>query len=408
MTDNYKKPRLRYFEEASSQRHIAGQDRYLYGGGEPRYRLAILGTGTIGQEHMRVASMIGAARVHGIFDRNARSMDVAADEYARYADNELVRYPDLESACNDPDVDALFICTPNFSHIDIFEVAAKSGKPIFLEKPMATTVDDARRILEIAADYPSFIQVGLQYRYKAPYVEARHEALERGTVGDIKTISMSEYRPPFLDKVEQWNKFAEYSGGTLVEKCCHYFDLMNLFAGALPVRVYASSGQAVNFRDFEREGRASDIDDHGFVVIDYENGVRGNFTLNMFSPHFYEELVICGDRGRLVASETFDFLTDDVARSRIAIQLGEEGPSRETAVGYAKPIEQSGHHGATFFEHLAFLDRLDGKETNAATPIEGLWSIIVASAAQESSDTGAPVEIKQFIEGHRLARVVGL
>ncbi len=177
MTENYKKPRLRYFEEASSQRHIAGQDRYLYGSGEPRFKLAILGTGTIGQEHMRVASMIGAAQVHGIFDRHAHSMDMAAEEYARYADNPLVRYSDLESACNDPDVDALFICTPNYSHIDVFEVAAKSGKPIFLEKPMATTIEDARRILEIAADYPAFIQVGLQYRYKAPYVEAHHESL---------------------------------------------------------------------------------------------------------------------------------------------------------------------------------------------------------------------------------------
>ena len=408
MTENYKKPPLRYFEEASGQRHIAGSDHYIYGSGEARYKLAILGTGTIGQEHMRVASMIGAARVHGIFDQSERSMDVAAEEFARYANHELVRYADLESACNDPEVDALFICTPNFSHIQIFDVAAKSGKPIFLEKPMATTIDDARRIVEVAGDYPSFIQVGLQYRYKAPYVEARHEALSRGSIGSVRTVSMSEYRPPFLDKVEQWNKFAEYSGGTLVEKCCHYFDLMNLFAGALPARVYASSGQAVNFRDFEREGRASDIDDHAYVVIDYENGVRGNFTLNMFCPHFYEELVICGDRGRLVASETFDFLTDDIARSRVAVERGEDGASRDTAVGYAKPIEQSGHHGSTFFEHLAFVDRLDGRETDAATPLEGLWSIVVASAAQESSETGAPVDIKNFIEGHRLATAVGL
>lgn len=408
MTENYQKPRLRYFEEASSQRHIAGQDRYLYGSGDVRYRIAILGTGTIGQEHMRVASMIGTAQVHGIHDRSEHSMQVAAEEYARYAGNEVLRYPDVQSACNDPDVDALFVCTPNYSHIEVFEMAAESGKPIFLEKPMATTIDDARRILEISAAYPSFIQVGLQYRYKAPYVEARHEALERGAVGAIKTIGMSEYRPPFLDKVDQWNKFAEYSGGTLVEKCCHYFDLMNLFAGALPARVYASSGQAVNFRDFERDGRTSDIDDHAFVVIDYENGVRGSFTLNMFCPHFHEELVICGDRGRLVASETFDFLTEDVARSRLAIERGEDGASRNTSVGYARPIEQSGHHGATYFEHLAFIDRLDGKETDAATPLEGLWSIIVAAAAQESSESGAPVDVRAFIEGHQLARAVGL
>ena len=94
-------------------------------------------------------------------------------------------------------------------------------------------------------------------------------------------MSVSEYRPPFLDKVDQWNKFARLSGGTLVEKCCHYFDLINL----LPrpgLCVYASGGRAVNFFDFERNGVKSDIDDHAFVAGDYANGVRASFTLNMF------------------------------------------------------------------------------------------------------------------------------
>ncbi len=76
---------------------------------------------------------------------------------------------------------------------------------------------------------------GKQHLYL--YVEAIHEALQRRTIGDIKTISIMEHRFPFLDKVKQWNKFSKYSGGTLVEKCCHYFDLMNLFAGARPVSV---------------------------------------------------------------------------------------------------------------------------------------------------------------------------
>jgi predicted dehydrogenase len=374
---NHKKPRLRFFEESPGQRHIVPPDRYLYGQVEPRYRLVIIGTGTIGQEHMRVARLLGCAAVHGVYDQNDRSATVAIEEFVRQGGDEPVRYKDLNAACNDADVDALMICTPNHTHIQVFDVAAKSGKPIFLEKPMATTVADARRIVELARDYPAFVQVGLQYRYKAPYVEARHEVRERRSIGDVKTISMSEYRPPFLDKVEQWNKFAEFTGGTLVEKCCHYFDLMNLFAD-------------------------SDIDDHAFVVIEYENGVRADFTLNMFSPHFVEELVICGDRGRLVASERFDFLKDAAAVSSVAIERGEEGASRVMDVGYARIIEQSGHHGATFFEHVAFIDQLDGKTSDAATPLQGLWSIVVAAAAQESVATGQPVAIDTFIEQNDL------
>ncbi len=401
------KPRLRFFEEASGQRHIVGDDRFLYARREPAFRLNVIGTGTIGQEHMRVASLAGRAIVHGIYDRAAHSMDVAAEEYARHADNTLRRYRDLEEACSDPDADAIMVCTPNFTHCDVIAVAAQSGKPIFLEKPMATTLADAKRIMDLAADYPSFIQVGLQYRYKAPYVEALEETFARRSIGDVKTIGMSEYRPPFLDKVGQWNKFSEFSGGTLVEKCCHYFDLINLFAASEPARVYATGGQAVNFRDFERAGKRSDIDDHALVVIDYDNGIKASFTLNMFCPHFYEELVLCGDRGRLVASETFDFLRDDVALSSIAVESGEHAASRTTDVGYAKAIEQSGHHGSTYFEHLAFIDQLEGTKTRAATPIEGLWSIVVATAAQESIKTGQAVDVREFVERHELADVLG-
>ena len=402
-----RKPRLRYFEHAPGQRHITATDRYLYAPGKPRYRLNVIGAGTIGQEHMRVATLLGHARVHGIYDRAAHSADVAEQQFRDYCGESLQRYKDLESACNDPAVDALLICTPNHTHCEVLQIAAGSGKPILLEKPMATTVEDARTVYEIAADYPTFIQVGLQYRYKAPYVEARHEALTRKSLGEIQTIAMSEYRPPFLDKVEQWNKFTEFSGGTLVEKCCHYFDLINLFAMAEPRSIYALGGQAVNFRDFKRGTRRSDIDDHVMVIIDYKNDIKASFTLNMFSPHFYEELVLCGDQGRLSANETFDFLRDDVARSTLSLEFGETAASRSTELAYPTIIEQSGHHGSTFFEHVAFIEQLDGRTADCATPLEGLWSIIVAAAAQESMRLGQVVDIDGFVTANALESALG-
>ncbi len=401
------KPRLRYFEEASGQRHITPDDRYLYSRDAATHRAVVIGTGTIGQEHMRVASMLGRVDILGIYDESDKSMDVAAEEFATYSAAPLRRYEDVGNACSDPDADVLFICTPNFSHIDILELAVKSGKPIFLEKPMATTLTDAKRIVELSQAYPAFIQVGLQYRYKAPYVEARHEVLQRETLGNIKTLSMSEYRPPFLDKVKQWNKFEKFSGGTLVEKCCHYFDLLNLFAGSEPERVYASGRQAVNFTAFERDGEFADIDDCAMVVIDYKNGIHASFTLNMFCPNFYEELVICGADGRLVASESFDFQRCDNARSKVSIEHGELHASRETEVSYTNTIEQSGHHGATYFEHVALADQLDGKSADSATPLEGLWSMVVASAAQESARVGQSILVDDFIRANELDTVLG-
>ena len=320
-----------------------------------------------------------------------------------YSDQSLIRYADLASACSDPEVDALMICTPNYTHADVLKVAMRSGKPIFLEKPMATTLVDADAIVKANDAYPSFIQIGLQYRYKAQYIEAFHEVQQRTSVGVVKTISMSEYRPPFLDKVGQWNKFNQYSGGTLVEKCCHYFDLINLLADAMPVRVYASGGQAVNFLDFQKDGVPADIDDHAFVIIDYANGVRANFTLNMFCHDFTEELVITGDRGRLVANELFNVHQQQPSKATIALEKGEWGASKQTDVTYAREIEKSGHHGATYYEHVAFVDQLDGKACESATPVQGLWSMIVASAAQHSIKTQQAVDIRAFMLDNNLA-----
>ncbi len=405
MTDNAK-PRLRFFEESPGQRHIQPGDRYLYSRQAPAHRVNVIGTGTIGIEHMRVATMLGRVGIHGIYDTQRESMAVATEEFARHSSEQLQHYDSLDDACNDDAVDALMICTPNYTHIDVLETAAKSGKPIFLEKPMATTLPDAKRICEIAENYPSFIQVGLQYRYKAPYVEARHEALERGSLGKLHMLSMAEYRPPFLDKVGQWNKFNAKSGGTLVEKCCHYFDLLTLLAQGRPARVYASSGQAVNFTDFEYEDTPSDIHDHAFVIVDYDNGVRASFTLNMFCPQFREELMVFGERGRLTATESFDFHRDDMARNEVCVELGEMGASRRTELGYTKPVDQSGHHGATWFEHVAFADQLDGKTVDAATPQEGLWSIVIASAAQVSSASGEAVNVDALVSEHGLENLL--
>ena len=400
------KMRLRGFENASGQRHVSEDDRYLYRREEPRFRLVIIGTGTMGQEHMRVAALLGRARIHGIYDTQSLSMDTAEANFLSLQSQPLVRYNDLSSACNDPAADALLICTPNHTHFDVLRTAMQSNKPIFLEKPMATELQDAAEIVRADEAYESFIQIGLQYRYKPQYLEAFREALDNRALGQIKTVSVSEYRPPFLDKVDQWNKFARLSGGTLVEKCCHYFDLINLLAEARPQRVYASGGQAVNFVDFERNGVKSDIDDHAFVAIDYANGVRASFTLNMFCPDFAEELIVVGDAGRLKAEEYHDIHRSGSGNASLTIKLGENGLSKTSDLTYPQAIEQSGHHGSTYFEHIALMDRLEGKEVDSATPRQGMWAMVVASAAQQSLALGKPIDVDRFILDHDLASLL--
>jgi myo-inositol 2-dehydrogenase/D-chiro-inositol 1-dehydrogenase len=390
-------PRFPHIQERFG--YLAEQDRYLFATDIPDYRFNIIGVGMNGQEHLRVTMLEGRATVHGIFDPHSRSVAAARQIFSQYANpEELVIYNSLEAACQDPAVDGLIICTPNYTHLTVITEAIKSGKHILLEKPMATTLPDAHSINLMAREYASVFQVGLQYRYKANYVEAIYEAIERRSLGNTKMITLNEHRMPFMDKVNQWNKFSEFSGGTLVEKCCHYFDLMNLLAESRPATVYATGQMAVNFTDFEYQGRQSDIIDTAFVTITYQNGIQGGFNLCMYAPMFYEELVICGDQGRLKTYENVDFLAAGTPQTYLEVKCGHSAPSRVTTPCYPVFIEQSGHHGATFYEHVNFVDQIAGQKSKAATAEEGFWSVVVGAAAQESIETGQVIIIDDLLQ----------
>ena len=359
-------------------------------------RFGFVGTGMMGCEHIHVTLSLGRAEVAAIYDPHQPSVNDALGMLDKHKAPKPMIHDSLEALCADKSLDAIFICTPNYTHRNVFDTVKVTGKPIFLEKPMATTLTDAIHIATAASAYRNIVQLGMQYRYKSQYMLAR-TALMLGDVGDVKTVSMSEYRPPFLSKVDEWNKFSIYSGGTLVEKCCHYFDLINQFARSTPKRVFASGGQAVNFLDFEHKEKRSDIDDHAFVIVDYDNGVRGQFALNMFSGELYEELVIGGSLGRLHAWENASFKRGKASSVHIKVEVPGHPAYEGLACDYPESIEQTGHYGSTLFEHEQFLNALAGQSTDAATASEGLWAIITAWMAQKSIEQGEVIDVRSTL-----------
>lgn len=385
--------------------YVPLEDRFLMNPGPLKYRFNVIGVGVNGQEHIKVTMLEGSCTIHGVYDPNPSSVEAAKSIKAQFTNEPLVAYETLEAACNDPAVDGLIICTPNYTHLDVLKVAVQSGKHILLEKPMATNLRDAYEIWQMAQNYPKILQIGLQYRYKPIYVEAIHEAKERKSLGELHTITILEHREPFLDKVKQWNKFSKYSGGTLVEKCCHYFDLFNLFAESRPVNVYASGSQAVNFKNFEYGGEKSDILDNAFVIVEYANGIRANFNLCMFSPMVYEEIVLCGDEGRLKASEGFNGQAHSQWGSYLEVICIPDKTSRVMTPSYPAPIEDTGHNGGTYYEHLHWIEAMDGQPNTAATAEEGFWSVVIGVAAEESVRRGGKVMVKELLEANGLGHL---
>ena len=117
-----------------------------------------------------------------------------------------------------------------------------------------------------------------------PPVKKMIKAIHNNKIGDLKMLSIREHRFPFLKKINDWNRFSINSGGTLVEKCCHFFDLMRLIIKSEPEKIYASGKQDVNHLNEDYNGKKPDI-------IDAINGRKIiESSIIILSTHLFAQL----------------------------------------------------------------------------------------------------------------------
>jgi myo-inositol 2-dehydrogenase/D-chiro-inositol 1-dehydrogenase len=271
-------------------------------------RYGIIGSGMMGGEHILDLNHLDSAEVVALADPVATSLDwglgcVEAGPGGAEAKARVATYGDHVDLLADPNVDVVVITTPNFTHASVLADALASDKHVLIEKPLCTTVEDCMSVVEAADGRDAITWMGLQYRYM-PTPAAMLDQLATGVCGTTRMVSIREHRFPFLEKVGNWNRFTRNTGGTLVEKCCHFFDLMHLVAGAHPVRVMASGGQDVNHLDEVYDGEVPDLLDNALVIVEFANGVRGALDPCMFAEggRFEQEITITGDLAKMEAT----------------------------------------------------------------------------------------------------------
>ena len=212
--------------------------------------IGIIGTGMMGQEHIQNFNLLDGAQVTALADTDAAMLAKAAE----MTDGTPTLTDDFETLLGDNGPDALVIATPNFHHIDVLDSALEAGKPILCEKPLCTNLDDTQKVMQRVGHNEIIFQVGMEYRFK-PALDNMITRVHGGDIGQIQMLSIREHRFPFLPKVADWNRFNRNTGGTLVEKCCHFFDLMRFIIGSEPTGVIASGGQNVNHLDEKYHGQ---------------------------------------------------------------------------------------------------------------------------------------------------------
>lgn len=351
-------------------------------------RYGIIGSGMMGLEHLWNLHHIPGAAVTAIADPNppSREATILFDE----GRNEIVEFDDHRELLASGLVDVVIVSSPNMTHRAILDDVLATDLHVLVEKPLCTTVADCRAVIA-AADArrdrgcDAIVWVGLEYRYMPPVARLIRE-VHAGTVGPPKMVAIREHRFPFLQKVGDWNRFNRNTGGTLVEKCCHFFDLMNHITGDRPVRVLASGAQDVNHLDERYGGEVPDILDNAFVIVDYERGARAMLDLCMFAEasEHQEELSVVGPLGKVEA-----FLPS----CEVRIGLRSEGRPgvRSEAVHDERVAYEGFHHGSSYLEHLDLIAAVRAGGAPGVDVRDGLLSVAMGVAAHRSIDTGAAV-----------------
>ena len=315
-------------------------------------RVAIVGAGRMGEAHAEAWSALAPeAEVVAVVGR--REPALASAPGARGT-------ADLDGVLADPDVDAVSICTPTGTHVELTARALAAGKHVLLEKPLALTVADGERLVALSRRAGPLLMVAHVVRFFPGYAAVR-EAAEQGRLGALREVRADRLapaagRPAWLDDEAR-------SGGVLLDLAVHDFDQLLLLLGPA-ARVQARSAA---------DGTAE-------VTVQHTGGgigrVRAGWDLPPAFP-FTTVLEVTGERGRA------RYAAEEGGRSELFFETP-DGVSR-TDVDPGAPYTAQAR---------AFLDRIrSGTPPVHGDPAASLAAVRLALAAREALATGRPVDL---------------
>jgi myo-inositol 2-dehydrogenase / D-chiro-inositol 1-dehydrogenase len=355
-------------------------------------RYGLVGTGMMGVEHIQNLSITLGAVVTAIADPVNSSLNWAKAALGEKA-AAVTSFDTSAALAASGLVDAVIVASPNHTHRTVLDPLFDHGLNILCEKPLATTIEDARWIVDRAAKSPGIFWTAMEYRYMPPaatFIQQVHDK----RIGDLRMLSIREHRFPFLPKVGDWNRFSANTGGTMVEKCCHFFDLMRLIVRSEAVSVYCSGAMDVNHVDERYDGWTPDIIDNSFTTVEFANGVRAMLDLCMFADgaENQEEITAVGDTARL---DVFIPSGELVFSPRTGF-LNPKAPVRTHVEVDPAALKAGSHHGSTYYEHQKFNAAVRGVGDVDVTAQDGLMAVAIGTAAEISAREKRVVTMREL------------
>ena len=238
----------------------------------------------MGRNHARVSA--GMDNLRGICDLDMEAASSVGELYGVRA------FQDPETFLAESDIDAVIVSTPTRSHYELGKQALVAGKHLLLEKPMCSSVEEAKELIELAKEKSLVLSVGFIERHN-PVVSFTRDLITKGTLGNIISISarrVSSYPARIRDV------------GVIMDLAVHDIDVLRYLTGDEVQNVYAQAGRS----------RHDKFEDHANIMLKYRSGISGYIETNWLTPMRVRKVYITCSKGFVV----MDYIAQSVEISK--------------------------------------------------------------------------------------------
>ena len=335
---------------------------------EKKLHIGIIGAGRIGRVHAEtLAFRLPEAQIVAITDvnREAAQMLAARCGIPKIAESSA-------AILADPGIDAILICSSTDTHADLIVEAAKAGKHIFCEKPIAHSLVQIDRALAAVEAAGVQLQIGFNRRFDSNFVRVR-QAVASGEIGKpslMHIISRDPGPPPI--------SYIRISGGMFMDMTIHDFDMARFLIGDEVEEIYTVGGVMVD----PEIGKAGDLDT-ALIVMRFRNGVIGTIDNSRKAVYGYDQRVeILGSEGKIETGNCYP--------NQVVVSSGKSVYKDLPLNFFMERYTES-----FAMELQSFTQAVLENHQTAVTGIDGRIPVVMAMAARKSYDEHRPVRLEE-------------
>jgi len=243
--------------------------------------VAVIGTGSWGKNHVRVYSESEEANLVGIYDVSEERARILAKQH------KINTFSDLDSLLKNEEVEMVSIASPTTTHAELAIKALEAGKHVFIEKPMTSTVEEAKKVIDVEKKSGKKVGIGFIERFN-PVTQRSRQLIENKELGDVVLLSARRLGPYWPDRLKDVDVVRDVS--------IHDIDGFRFMVGKDPVAVYARGGK-LRHKYY----------DYAEILLDFGDGVTGFIESNYLTPHKFRKLMLTCEHGIVEA----DFMSQE-------------------------------------------------------------------------------------------------